>query len=219
MRLNVFLFLFLLGAIPLFGSDKAQNAIRHYQQTVNNKTNVSTCQRLLDTSGIVIKTENGPVSEHVVVSKNGATIAWYYEDTKSCRSISAYRVADQIVVSATIHEVSEQRRYPVRQILWKQDLTDAVERFGKSPDTYFEFYYIRPEDFSMERMFFKKEALEPIDVMGMTQPALRIRFSLTGFRSSFWSAFFYTHPKEGYVLKYIGDHGPGTEKFTSELMR
>jgi len=105
---------------------------------------------------------------------------------------------------------SNMKTYSTASILWIQEFNYGLKQFLQSNKNELKFFIINPKNFSKNIMIATKESKQKLKVGKETYDALKLKVTLTGFKSMFWKAEIWYDLKTYNLIKYKANEGPGT---------
>lgn len=106
------------------------------------------------------------------------------------------------------------KTYNIGKEPWVQQFWFGFLPFLQSNEKSFRFSIINPKSFERVRMIAYKEQIEPLSIEGKNCSALRVKITLQGFKSIFWSANAWYDPESYTFLKFEANTGPNTPIMT-----
>lgn len=101
---------------------------------------------------------------------------------------------------------------------WVQEFTLGLKPFIASNHKSMKFVILNPKDATVNNMIAIKQKNETIHVSGKKYDALKVKITLQGFQSLFWSAYSWWDVKENRQLRYQGNDGPHTPTTTVDFV-
>ncbi len=93
---------------------------------------------------------------------------------------------------------------------WVQQFGFGLMPFVKSNKKSFKFCLINTDKAELINMVAEKKEKTPLKINNQEYQSQHVKVTLTGFKSMFWSAEMWFNTKDGDLLKYVADSGPGT---------
>lgn len=106
------------------------------------------------------------------------------------------------------------KTYNIGKEPWVQQFWFGLLPFLQSTEKTFRFSIVNPKNFDRVRMIAYKERIEPLTLDGKDRAALRVKVTLQGFQSMFWSGHVWFDPQTYTFLKYEANSGPNTPLMT-----
>lgn len=140
---------------------------------------------------------------------NYSFTSFTYDGKPSSYSIS--QEGQTLTVSGTTEKgVTSTKRYSLKGEPWVQQFWFGLMPFLRSSATSFKFSIINPEDFSKVAMVAYKQGTEPLTIGHTTYAAQKVKVTLQGFKSVFWSGKAWYDAKDHTFLRYEANKGPNT---------
>ena len=123
----------------------------------------------------------------------------------------------------TLHLVSKQgdaevvKNYSVGRTPWIQEFGFGLRPFMASGASSIKFYIINPKDLSMHKLVAKREGQETVTIGDKAYRTNKVKISLSGFKSLFWTAYAWFDTESGNMVMYKGNKGPNTPTTTITL--
>ena len=109
------------------------------------------------------------------------------------------------------------KNYNVGRSAWVQEFGFGLRPFMASGAGSLKFYIINPKDLSMHKLVAKKEGLESITIGDKAFKVEKVKITLTGLKSLFWTAYAWFDTESGNMIMYKGNRGPNTPTTTITL--
>ena len=113
------------------------------------------------------------------------------------------------------NEISKE--YDIGNSKWFQNFGFCLKPFVDSNDKSIKFIIINPKDFSKIDMIAEKEENEKLKIKNKEFDSIKIKITLTGFKSMFWHGDIWFDSKTKEYLKYQANEGPHTAETTITL--
>jgi hypothetical protein len=146
------------------------------------------------------------------------TVEWRYEDSEMNTSYRAVRTGTRIRVTGRLNGKPVQKVLTVPDYIWGQNGEFALMDFVKSGRPYEDFFVIKPDDLTVNRMRMRKEKTEEILFNGKTVQTVRYKAQLLGLLALLWQAqYWYRLPDYAFIL-YKTSGAPGIPATKIRLM-
>jgi len=128
------------------------------------------------------------------------------------------REGNELVAEGKRNGRFRSKNYSLKRERWIQEFDFGMKPFILSNDNKFYFLILNPKDLDAVDMVASKVGMETLTIQGKPKLAQRIKITLDGFKSMFWSAKAWYDPETGDLLKYHANEGPGTPTATITLV-
>ena len=191
--------------------------IRIYEERTREKVITHTFTFFPRTSGYVIELEskvnNNRIIQKYETDSSLATCLWEYKNKVKKTKISARRVKNTIFLSGLHKGKKIEKKFKINEWAWNQVFHIGLEKFVLSSRTAMKFWSIGtmgPGDMKITKFSVKKKGKTTLLLNGKSIGALRVKMSLSGLLSIFWSGQYCYRISDGKFLQYRGKSGPGT---------
>ncbi|MBN2088475.1 hypothetical protein JW964_02635 [candidate division KSB1 bacterium] len=148
------------------------------------------------------------------------TREWSFQNAVEKTHLNVIRKNNMLEISGTLHGNSIQKTEKIDNNPWFQAMAFSLISFVNSEQTSTEFWSLRPTDFKPFKMKAKKETRETLTFNQTTVETQKVKVSLTGFLSVFWSSYYWFSINDGTWMRYEGVNGPpGTPKTIIERIQ
>ena len=217
MKRGVFcgLLLVVILTINVFAAEKMLS----YEETTGDKTIVSkwVVKSSADSYEVIAKS---PGEYHrVVCTRDYSTNSWEYQQEEAGTDLRARWEKDLLIIRGMHNKKVVQKEIELHQLPWFQFVEFSLADFIQSDKDKTEFWIIQPYNLKHYKMVAIKERTEMIVVADQEVEAIRVKVTLPGIASIFWSARYWYRKSDGVYLRYEGVRGgPGTPKTVVELI-
>jgi len=133
-----------------------------------------------------------------------------FKSTKEDTSYSFSRSNGTLACGGKVKGKQMQKKLQLGNNSWIQQFGYGLQPFSKSKNSKCKFYTVNPNNFSLVSMVATKEGIETLVIGKTSYNAQKIKISLTGMKSMFWSANIWFDSKTHLFLRYEGNDGPNT---------
>ena len=152
-------------------------------------------------------------------AKDGNTRYYLMKSEETGEGIEASLEGNTIIVDIVREGTEEHKELTMEDDLpWYQSFDIQFADFALSGEKKREFYMIRPDDLSLTTWQLKRQGVEKVETPAGTFDAVKVKVSLAGMLSMFWSAECWYRVSDGRFIKYEGPMGgPGSDEVVSLL--
>jgi hypothetical protein len=165
--------------------------------------------------------EGGPAETQVyTLDASGATSAWTLVRPGENTDIRAVSERDVIILSGRFEGRSIQKKFKTGPTPWNQAFQLGLESFALENAEPFKFLAIGTSGIgAMKIAAFtaKIEASETIRIGENTEPARRVRLTLSGLKSVLWHGDYWYRATDGAFIRYVGRSGIGAPLSVMDL--
>jgi len=162
---------------------------------------------MIELEGISPKTKTQiTCSNDYIINK----ITYESHKGKTPKEYSCKRDGSALKISSHSEDHQIEKIYQIGKSAWIQEFGFGLRPFVQSGYKSYKFCIINPKDYSLNQMVAKKERVELIDVNDKTYKAQKVKITLQGFKSLFWTAYAWFDTASGDLLMYRGNKGPNT---------
>ncbi|MEX0962208.1 MAG: hypothetical protein WDZ28_05075 [Simkaniaceae bacterium] len=120
------------------------------------------------------------------------------------------RKGSSLYVTSLFGDRKIEKNFKIGNSAWVQEFGFGLRPFVQSEYRSYKFSIINPKDFTLNALVAKKERIELITLNAQTYKAQKIKITLQGFKSMFWTAHAWFDTVSGNLLMYRGNKGPNT---------
>lgn len=191
-----------------------------YKETTGKTSITSKWSVISRDEGYSIIAESPNEYHHVLCTQDHATISWEFKNTGLGTELLAKRDGNRLIVNGRFKKKEINTEYKIDHLPWFEFIEVALSGFVQSEEEKIEFWIIQPNNLKLYQMVAIKQKTETLNLNGQDVEALRIKVTLPGFSSLFWSAQYWFRKSDGVYLRYEGVRGgPGTPKTRVELIK
>ncbi|MGC8754842.1 MAG: hypothetical protein ACP5QJ_07510 [Thermosulfidibacteraceae bacterium] len=162
------------------------------------------------TEGNKVVASNNLEIHSVLLLDDKGTILWSYQNFSEGTKLEVKREGNVLSVKGVMKNVKVDNNLHIDEAPWYQFVEASLRDFIVSEKKNTVFWIIKPADCSVFKMQAIREKVEEITIGGRKVKAIKVKITLTGIASLFWSVF-YWYDENGVFLKYKGvKGGPGT---------
>jgi hypothetical protein len=145
--------------------------------------------------------------------------SWRQRSETLATDLTATRDGNVIVVQGTVKGKDFSREVKLDGHPWYQAVDLAVVEFVRSGKASQEFWLLTGEEMTPRLFVFKRGAGEKVRSGDREAEAVKVRFTLPGFKGSFWGSDYWVRESDGRLVKFEGTRGPpGAPRLTIELV-
>ena len=160
-------------------------------------------------SGTTYTSRYRSLTQVYVYDSRNNTREWRYEDSQTNTAYIAVRSGTRIRVTGRLNGKPVQKALTVPDYVWGQNGEYALIDFVKSGRPYEDFFVIKPDDLTVNRMRMRKEETEEIVLGGKKIQTIRYKAQLHGLLALLWQAhYWYRLPDYAFIL-YKTEGAPG----------
>ena len=160
-------------------------------------------------SGTTYTSRYRSLTQVYVYDSRNNTREWRYEDSQTNTAYIAVRSGTRIRVTGRLNGKPVQKALTVPDYVWGQNGEYALIDFVKSGRPYEDFFVIKPDDLTVNRMRMRKEKTEEIVLGGKKIQTIRYKAQLHGLLALLWQAhYWYRLPDYAFIL-YKTEGAPG----------
>jgi hypothetical protein len=218
MRKYVSVLMLMVFYCVVFNSDIEASDIKKYKRTMYGVVSYSSIEITNSRPDKVLIDFKSQDEQSVYTNdKDYNVFEWIYRKEKENTKLKAVRKDNIIEVVGRFKGIEISKEIKIDNAPWYQSAGTAFSECIKSGDKYKEFWFLNTNNLEHNKMFIKKELEEKIIVNDKDEYAVKVKFSLTGYKSMFWSAYYWFRKSDSVMLKYQGNKGPGTPIMVLEL--
>src|SRR5690554_4650750 len=217
MKRGVFcgLLLIVILTINVFAAEKMLS----YEETTGGKTIVSKWVIKSSADGHEVIAKSPGEYHRVVCARDYSTNSWEYQQEEAGTDLRARREKDRLIIRGMHNKKVVQKEIELHQLPWFQFVEFSLADFIQSGKKKTEFWIIQPYNLKHYKMVAVKEKTEKIDIAGQEVEAVRVKVTLPGVASVFWSVKYWYRKADSVYLRYEGVRGgPGTPKTVAQLI-
>lgn len=135
--------------------------------------------------------------------KSGETLFWQYIDTKKDIDVESYKVEDTVKINGVFEGKVIDKSEDLDGLTWRQVFPMGLENEIKINKKY-TFKALAPDGpraLDISKMSIKREKVERVEVEGKTYESIKVKVSLPGLLSIFWSGEYWYLEDEMLILK------------------
>ncbi|RAP38197.1 hypothetical protein DID80_02940 [Candidatus Marinamargulisbacteria bacterium SCGC AAA071-K20] len=169
----------------------------------------------------IVKTIKAPhKSEKFTLSFDSSTLKWELKNRRASSDIIVERKQNKLILSGQIGSTLFKRKVEyIDNYPWFQSLEAGAGEFLRSKKTSQIFWSLNSETLSLHQMEFNDKERVVISVDGKELEAVKIRMTFPGWRSMFWSTYFWYSFSDNKFIRYEGRNGPpGTKNTTITIV-
>ncbi|MEK6795669.1 MAG: hypothetical protein AABZ39_12890 [Spirochaetota bacterium] len=210
----------LLSMIVLAGGlSGIENGAYTYRSVTGDRTNTYIVSWKEDRNIIRLSSSNvaGTRDTDCIHALNGAMLRWESTETWTIigvRSNTAVHFSGTLAGKPVVGRSVELGAIP-----WYQLFELPIALFVRSGSREQPFWVVNPADLTANNLMMIREGTETITVGGVSRTALRVRMTILGPFSMFWSALYWCRADDGICIKFDRPNGmPGTPITCGELI-
>lgn len=145
--------------------------------------------------------------------KDGVLKQWSV--TKEKMNIVVNREGNNLLVKGTANGEKVDKKLSINDNVWYGSPSTAISDMVKGGKKSLIFWMVAQADLSAREMSVNVEGEEK--VLGID--TYKIKITLTGMMSMFWSANYWVDKSNGSIIRYQGTRGPGTPETIIEIVK
>ncbi len=171
--------------------------------------------------GYIVRESQNQEKEERIVTANPSysTQTFRFRNASTCTDYIAERTGNKISVTGMLNNRTLKREFSINENPWYQSMEQALGYFSGLARDNVKFWLINADECEIHEMEAAKIGAENISIMGASVQAQKIRVTLTGFASLFWSAAYWFGSVDCVYLRYETTEGPGGPKLVIELLK
>ncbi len=215
-------FLILLAISVFVPCTATAGQILEYKETIGGEVSsfkVSVLEKTDETIRLKAESSTGSQVYSELNGKDGSNVLW--EKTKKEQKVTAIRKENRVEVRIENKGDSEVRVFEIDPAPWIQSREFGMRGFADDPQVReLKFWALNPSDHSMNKMKATRKEEKRIRCGENYFQAFRVKVTLDGWKSIFWSSEFWFRKSDGVFLKYKGSaSGPNSPEVVSELVK
>ena len=160
--------------------------------------------------GFLIEGKDDETFSQIYCTKSFIIKKYTFQSSKENSNYSLSRTDGSLACGGKVKGKQNQAKLHVGRKKWIQQYMYGLQPFAQSNDSKWYFTTVNPNDFSLVSMVASKEDVETLVIGKTSYQAQKIKITLTGMKSMFWSASIWFDTKTHLCLRYEGNEGPGT---------
>jgi len=177
-----------------------------YRMRIGNKSAVNRWTREMRSGTIVLGSENMMTDEFDTMICNGGyeTIEWFYTSGNKGTRLSGTRKNNLVEISGFAKGKPVRTSITLEEGSWYQFPEFAFSHMLASNRESAVYYIFWPDKFIFYAMKAKRIGEEPVLYDGKTVDAIKVKVTLTGFKSIFWSSYYWFRKPDYLFVRYEG---------------
>jgi len=206
----------------LLSNPALADQVLEYKETIGGEVStfkVAVLEKTDKTIKLQAESSTGSKVYSELNGNDGSNVLW--EKTKDEQKITAVRTDNQVDVRIEKKGKSELKNYEIDEAPWIQSREFGMRGFADDPEVKeLKFWALNPSDSSMMKMIGTRQEEKRIKCGDRVFEAFRVKVTLDGWKSIFWSSEFWFRKSDGVFLKYKGSaSGPNSPEVVSELVK
>jgi hypothetical protein len=212
-----------------FGQDRFERPkgepenVSVYREVTDSEESRLTAREWRLSDGFFLESTSNSGERHVViVNDNLRTQAWHFENESQGTAFDAVLARDrQVEIRGRIDSSRANERVSLRDRPWLQSIERSLRSFvlNASPGDQLVFEVLQPDNLTPRSLQARYEGRENITIGDEQIATRRIRISLPGIASIFWSSDYWFRNTDGLFVRSIVTRGPpGTPPTTVTLV-
>lgn len=161
---------------------------------------------------------NGEVTQ-TILTPDFTTQKWENNTKRQDTKLAAHRSGNTIKIQGTFKGKEIAKEFKIDNRPWFQAWNLSLGPFALSGKNRLEFWTVRNNDLKECTMVVLREKEETIKINSQAVETVKVKVTLTGWTSVFWSAHYWFRKSDGLYLRYEGANGPpGTPVTVVELV-
>lgn len=154
-----------------------------------------------------------------MIHQDHSTVRWELRDPGAGTDLVVEREGNLLVAKGKFKGKEVAKEFKVDSLPWYQFVEVSLAAFVRSDEEKTEFWIIEPSNLKHYKMVALKQKTEYITINNQEAEAVRIKVTLPGMASLFWSTLYWYRKSDGVYLRFEGVRGgPGTPKTIVELI-
>jgi hypothetical protein len=192
-----------------------------YTMRTGNKSVLNRWTREIKSGTIVLGSANMMTgeSDRMICDGGYETIEWFYTNGNKDVRLSGTRKNNLVEISGFANGKPVRTSITLKAGAWYQFPEFALSHMLASGRDSAVYYIFWPDKFIFYTMKAKRIGNGPVSYNGKTINAVKVKVTLAGFKSIFWSSYYWFRNPDYLFLRYEGVHGlPGTGATVIELV-
>ncbi len=185
-----------------------------YTEEVGDKKLHTSWSMKEENNNIWIEGKNEEIATSLCFSKDWDLKSYKMRSNKEDTAYEIIKTDQELSAQGTVKGNALKKIYEIENIVWIEHFGFGLLPFLESDAKKLNFYSLNPHDFTLIPMVAYKEAEEKVVIGSKKQKAIKIKVTLQGFKSMFWTAYLWFNKKTHLFLKYEGNSGPNTPMTT-----
>ncbi|MBN2792921.1 MAG: hypothetical protein JXQ81_10470 [Desulfuromonadales bacterium] len=174
---------------------------------------------LIRDDGLTLLTTLGHQRDTTQMAGDLSTHKWHVDDPRAKTLITVLRQDQKLVFQGKFNGKKVDRQVRIDSAPWYQALSLSLRQFSDPDKKGLEFWSIRPDTLDVHRLKVSKVAEENLEINNVLCSTIKLKIQLTGFKSAFWSCYYWLRKADGLFVRYEGPSGPpGWPLTTVELV-
>ena len=212
-----FLILLVLLPVPALAGQ-----VLEYKETIGGEVStfkVAVVEKNEETIKLKAESSTGSKVYSELNGKDGSNLMW--ERTRDQQKVTAVRTANRVEVTIEKKGKCRVKVHEIDPAPWIQSREFGMRGFADDPKAaMLKFWALNPSDSSMNKMMATRQEEKKIKCGDRFFDAFRVKVTLDGWKSVFWSSEFWFRKSDGVFLKYKGSaSGPNSPEVVSELVK
>ncbi len=149
---------------------------------------------------------DGVFTEIFHLDKNsGETLFWHYIDTKKDIDVKSEKINDKVEISGLFEGKKIEKTEKLEGYSWRQIFPMGLEEEINTNKKY-TFKALAPDGpraLDISKMYIKKEGAEEVEVYEKKYESIKVKVSLPGLLSIFWSGEYWYNKESSIIIKGI----------------
>ncbi len=170
-------------------------------------------------TGYTVQAGNVDEEHYGLCHQDHSTVRWEFRNPGMETDLVVEREGNLLVARGKFKGKEVTREFKVDSLPWYQFIEVSLAAFVRSDEEKTEFWIIEPLNLKPYKMVALKQETGDLTVNGREVEAVRIKVTLPGMASLFWSSHYWYRKTDGVYLRFEGARGgPGTPKTIVELI-
>lgn len=211
----VFLFFGLCGTAVAFDMDALK--LVYAERSDATETSKEYLVEAATGGGYHIRLFNQGVKRDIVTDAHLGTTREEYHNPATGDALTMSRHGDTLRLTGTLDGEAVDKDFEVDAPWYGSVL--LLKEFALTDEEETLFYVTKPEEEKVVLLKAVREDVETVVVNGTPTEAVRIKYTVPGFRGMFWKSYYWYRTSDGLLVKTEETRGgPGTPKVFAELM-
>lgn len=175
-----------------------------YVENIDNEISNILVEIIESDEVIEITSFNNSVTHAAVLNKFLNTNSYSYSNKDTNTDLKAIKKDKALIVSGKLNGKAVNTKIEINKTPLYQFMDVSLTSFAIGSKTKMTFQNFYPEELKVWTMVATKQKIEEISIQRGSILAQRVKVTLSGFLSIFWSTTFWFDPETGEFLKYSG---------------
>lgn len=183
------------------------NTSAYLEKTGDKKVKFTWTVRREGNNDVMVSQKAG-YTDTYVLNADGGTITWKRSNPEKKTDFIARRNGNTIYLTGTREGREINSSILTDGGIWYQHIAYCLSRFAVSSGRQVSFFVLRPDNFKLLGMNAVKDGIHDVTLDGIVTRVRKVKVTLRGMLSRFWSGMYWYDGADGFFLRYEGVNGP-----------